>query len=158
MRSTTCKSRAPQIAQHAQQQNQIEIHTHITHYTVPSRAIVKRTRSERINSVKTTSHPHLQLKLPILIAETLWSPEENAVSSHNLNSAQTKSTQQPPPLRTPCWLPLFAFCACVNYHNKPANSACWPVADTSSNSYQNENISNNCKLPLIVHIIRELFQ
>ena len=118
------------------------------------------TEPDGSSSVKIPSRLHLKLLhiLRALVKENVKLLEMTTIRHNSLIHAQTNAAQLPPPPRTPCCLSVFAFCACVNYHNKPANSACRSVAEKSIISYLNENISNNRAQTLIVHIIHRFFR
>jgi len=125
---------------------------------LPFKAItVKRGRTAWHISVKTTSYWHLHLLT--LRVHTVWPNtirSGSTTGSHNFRPIEKHTTATSPAHAMLSF--VFAICACVNYHNKPANSACRSVADTFYNSHQKENISNNSTQSLIVHKIPVFFQ
>jgi len=101
-------------------------------------------------------HPKLSF-LTLHVLQALVKRLEMTTLRHNSFTNERRPTPTTP-THAMLSITVFAFCACVNYHNKPANSACRSVAENSIISHLNENISNNCAEALIVHIIHGFFR
>ena len=112
------------------------------------------------SSIKTPAQRRLHINLPFSMLTALPGLEKRlgiATERHNFCPNERHNTTTTPTHAILAYQ-LSAFCACVDDHNKPANSACRSVADMYTISYLNENISDKRAPSISVHIINRFFQ